>query len=119
MDHISCEKARFSDSHDDDIGRTSNIVNIRSRTIAARDGSSSIDKHKGHRFSDDIGSADDSDLFSLHIDVIVPQKGHNPFRSTAPESVMPEEHIPDLLFRESIDILRWVDALRDGISVDM
>ncbi len=119
MDHFFREKSWFSDRDDDDISRTRDIADIRSRTITACDGRSSIDEHEGHWFSDDIGSADNYDLFSLHVDMIVPQKGHNPFRSTAPEAIVSEEHISNLLFRESVDILRWIDTLGDRISVDV
>jgi hypothetical protein len=49
--------------------------------------------------------------------MIVAEHRHDPLGRTAPESIMSEEHIPDLSAGESIDILRWIDTLRDSISV--
>lgn len=87
--------------------------------ITARDGGSCIDEHESHRFPDDIRPTDHYHLFSCDIDVIVLQEGHDPFRRTAPESIMREEHIADLRLRESVDVFSRVDALRHGIPIDM
>ncbi len=119
MDHISCEKSWFPHCRDDDICRDRIVSEIFRAAITARDGGSRINEHESHRFSDNIRPTDHDYFFPGNIDVIVLQEGHNPFRGTAPESVMPEEHIADLGLREAVDVFSRVDALRHGIPIDM
>ena len=109
----------MSCSDDDDIGSFRDFGEIFRLTIAARHGCSGVHEHEIHRLTDDIRPADDSDIFSLHLDIIVGEERHDAFRSTAPETIMSEEHIADLCTSESIDILLGCDTLRDGIAIDM
>ncbi len=104
---------------DDDIRPSRDLRKVQSRTIATRHGGSLIHEHEGHRLADDIRSTDDTDIFSLHFDIIVPEKGHDTLRCTAPEAIMSEEHIADLCASESIDIFPRIDTLGDSIAIDM
>ena len=51
--------------------------------------------------------------------MIVTKKRHDPLGCTAPESIMSEEHIPDLCLGKSIDIFAWIDTLSHRIAIDM
>ena len=104
---------------DDDIGSSRDLREMFSRAIATCHRCSGIHEHEGHRLADDIRSTDDTDVFPLHVDIVVREESHDALRSTAPESIMSEEHIADLCAGESIDILRWGDTFGDGIAVNM
>jgi hypothetical protein len=104
---------------DDDIGLSREFTEIWSLTIGGRDGGSGIDEHKGHGFPDDIGPADDEDVFPTYCDIVVGEECHDPFWGTTPESIVSEEHIPDLSLGKSVDIFGFIDTLIDRVSVDM
>lgn len=69
--HILREESRMSCRDDDDIRPSRDLRKVQSRTIATRHGGSLIHEHEGHRLADDIRSTNDTDIFSLHIDIVV------------------------------------------------
>ena len=117
--HISREESWLPSCYDDDIRFSGYISQILSITIAARHSSSSIHEHESHRFSDNIGSSDYCYIFSSYIDLIVLENCHDSFWSTAPESVMSEEHITDLSTSETVDIFLRVDTIDHSIRINM
>jgi hypothetical protein len=119
MDHLASEESWMTGSDDHDISSKCLFANICSRAITAYDSCSGIYEHERHRLPHDIGSPDDDDIFPAYVYPIVPEKCHDPLRSTAPESILAEIHVPDLSLGKSIDILPRIDALRHRIAVYM
>ena len=116
--HISCDEPNSSCCYNEYISTSRDEREVSGLRITARNGCSRIHSNEVHRFSNNIGSTDDNDMFAFKRYLVCVKKLLDPFWSTRHKSVrISEEKVSNICSSESINILEWIDRFND-ITID-